>query len=228
MISQSYKLNLIPNNVPVIVKASQYDKESRTINFTLLNGDVEYTIPTGSTVTVQGTKPDKTGYQYSCSFSSSVVSFDIQQQMTVISGKHQAEIRIVKDGDILGTANFVFDIEKAGLSDDTVISETELPLIEEVVDNIEDIEIISDNIADVQTVADNIQDVSTVADNIADVQNAEENALKSEGYALGTQNGTPVTSGEYYHNNSKYYMEQAVSINPFSVEDGMLVVAFEK
>lgn len=33
-------------------------------------------------------------------------------------------------------------------------------------------------------------------------------ALKSEGYAVGKQNGTNVTSGSpYYHNNSKYYAE---------------------
>lgn len=36
--------------------------------------------------------------------------------------------------------------------------------------------------------------------------NAAASALKSEGHAVGEQNGTPVTSGSpYYHNNSKYY-----------------------
>ena len=39
---------------------------------------------------------------------------------------------------------------------------------------------------------------------------AEANALKSEGYAVGEQNGTPVESGEdYYHDNAKWYKEQA-------------------
>ena len=34
-------------------------------------------------------------------------------------------------------------------------------------------------------------------------------ALKSEGYAVGTQNGTDVSSGSpYYHNNAKYYYEE--------------------
>lgn len=36
------------------------------------------------------------------------------------------------------------------------------------------------------------------------------NALKSEGYAVGQQNGTDVGSGSpYYHNNAKYYAEKA-------------------
>ena len=38
---------------------------------------------------------------------------------------------------------------------------------------------------------------------------AEDEALKSEGYAVGTQDGVEVTSGEYYHNNAKYYAEIA-------------------
>ena len=41
------------------------------------------------------------------------------------------------------------------------------------------------------------------------VEQAAEQALKSEGYAVGTQGDVPVTSGLYYHNNSKYYSEQA-------------------
>ena len=41
------------------------------------------------------------------------------------------------------------------------------------------------------------------------VEQAAEQALKSEGYAVGTQGDIPVTSGLYYHNNSKYYSEQA-------------------
>lgn len=180
MITQNYNLNLIPNGVPVVVNASQYDKTARTINFALYDGDVPFTIPSGSTVYVQGTKLDKTGYQYECTYSDNVVSFEIMEQMTVLAGKHQAEIRITKDGEILGTANFVFFIERAGLSDDTIISDTDLPLIEEAIEA---------------------------------GQKAVESALKSEGYAVGTQNGEEVSSDSpYYENNAKYYAKYAEEI----------------
>ena len=135
MIEQTYNLNLIPNGVPVIVKASQYDKTARTIKFTIYDGDTLFTIPAGADVYVQGTKPDLTGYQYSCTVNGSVVSFDIEQQMTVCAGRHFAEIRITKGGEILGTANFEFFIERSALSDDTVISETDLPKLEFIFDN---------------------------------------------------------------------------------------------
>lgn len=43
--------------------------------------------------------------------------------------------------------------------------------------------------------------------------NSETDALKSEGFAVGEQNGSAVTSGSpYYENNSKYYCEQAEDI----------------
>ena len=40
MITQSFELNLIPGGVKPIVKASQYDKESRTLLISLYAGSV--------------------------------------------------------------------------------------------------------------------------------------------------------------------------------------------
>lgn len=139
MITQEHYLNLIPNGVSTIVKASQYDKLSRTIVFNIYDGDELFTIPSDSSVTVLGTKQDKTGYQYQCEYNGSQVSFVIQEQMTVLCGKHQAEIRISKDGELIGTANFIFDVEKSALSDDTKISDTELPLIEKAVEAVDEV-----------------------------------------------------------------------------------------
>ena len=219
MLEQRYKLSLIPCIAPVTVEASQYDKTARTITFELYDADGEWEVPDDSIVTVQGTKPDNTGYQYSCTYDGNEVSFDIEQQMTIIAGDHNAEIRIINDGEILGTANFRFHIERSPLSDDTVISDTELPLVEQVVEaaetlneNIDVINTIVNNIDDVNTVADNIDDVNTVADNIDDIQNAEQNALDAEAWAVGQRGGVDVPgTDETYENNSKYYAELAQS-----------------
>ena len=45
----------------------------------------------------------------------------------------------------------------------------------------------------------------------ANAQTASTNGLKAEGYAVGTQDGTAVSSGTYYQNNAKYFKEQADS-----------------
>ena len=150
MITQSYKLNLIPDNFPVFVRCSQYDTESRTIEMTLYEGSALYTIPNGATVTVRGTKQDKTGFEYPCTFSGSVVSFDIQAQMTIFAGKVPSEIRITSNGEILGSCNFYFLVESTPLDSSTVISESDLPLFEQVAQElpqaIEDIEWLKENI----------------------------------------------------------------------------------
>lgn len=55
--------------------------------------------------------------------------------------------------------------------------------------------------------AKNAQEAAETAED-----NANTSALKSEGYAVGTQNGTPAGSGEpYYQDNAKYYKEQAAA-----------------
>ena len=52
---------------------------------------------------------------------------------------------------------------------------------------------------------------------------AQEAALKSEGYAIGKQNGSDVSpSSPYYHNNSKYYSQQASGSATSSENDALV------
>lgn len=129
-VTQRYKLNIVPEGTPVVVHASQYDAQSRDFYFTIYNGSELFEIPSGSAVTVRGTKPDKTGFEYSATYNGSLVHVIVEAQMTVLPGNVRSEIRITNGAQILGTANFILRVESAGLSDETQISETDLPLIE--------------------------------------------------------------------------------------------------
>lgn len=133
MTSQTINLDLIPQGVAPIIHVSQYDK-GQTWNFNIHVGDTAFNIPTGSSVTIQGTKKDGTGFQYACTFSGNVVTATETEQMTVYAGKYPCEIAISKSGDLIASLNFYIMVEPAALSDDTVISETELPLIEQAVE----------------------------------------------------------------------------------------------
>lgn len=138
MITQSINLNLIPGGVLPRINVSQYDKGSRTLQFNLYNGSTAFSIPSSSAITIQGTKADNTGFQYSCTYSGSVVTADLAQQMTAFAGEVTCEIVITKSGNILGTANFILNVEQAALSDDIVISDTDLPLIEQAVEAVQE------------------------------------------------------------------------------------------
>lgn len=153
MITQQVKLNLIPGQVFPRVNASQYDNGTRTLQMILYNGDQVFNIASGMTAVVQGTKPDNTGFQYSATITegSNIATLDITQQMTAVSGEVVCELVISSDDDRIATVNFILFVEAAALRDDTIISETDLPLIEEAAELAQRIDGIA---ADVEADAD--------------------------------------------------------------------------
>lgn len=133
MITQQIKLNLIPGQVFPRVNASQYDSGTRTLQMALYNGDQVFNIASGMTAVVQGTKPDRTGFQYAATITegSNIVTLDITQQMTAVNGDVICELVISNGDNRIATVNFILYVEAAALAGDTVISETDLPLIEQ-------------------------------------------------------------------------------------------------
>lgn len=112
---------------------------------------------------------------------------------------------------VLGTLNFILDVEPSALSDDTDISETVLPDVidagrryaqaaEESAGEAE--QSASDAAGSATDAAGSAGSASTSAGQ------AEDKALVSEGYAEGTQHGIPVgPDSPYYERNAKYYSE---------------------
>ena len=144
---QRVRVNLIPsyNLTLPVVHLKQYDQTDdgvgKQIELELYSGDDVYEIPSNAVVTFQGTKTDKKGYQYEVSsYEGNLVTVDIKSQMTVLSGTHEAELRITVGESIINTTRLVMDIDSAALADDTAISDTELPLIQKAVEAGEKVE----------------------------------------------------------------------------------------
>lgn len=133
MITQAINLNLIPGQVLPRVNVSQYDSGTRTLQMTLFNGEQIFNVPSGASGFIQGTKPDRTGFQYAATVTagSNIVTIDITEQMTAVKGEVVCELVLANDDDRIATVNFIIYVEPAALADDIIISETELPLIEE-------------------------------------------------------------------------------------------------
>lgn len=188
MITQSINLNLIPGGVLPRFNVSQYDKGSRALQFNLFFGSLPFEIPEGSTVTIQGTKKDMTGFQYPCIYQGSLVVSDLYDQMTVLAGEVTTELVITDTNlNILGTCNFIIDVEQAALSKDIPISETELPLLQEA--------------------------IQAAAEAKASAEAAEDDAEDAEAWANGTRGGVPVgPSDPTYQKNAKYYADNFVGL----------------
>lgn len=180
MITQTLDLNLIPGRVLPMVNVSQYDKDSRTLEFTIYNGDQSFDL-TGLSAYIQGLKPDGHGFNYSANISAGKITADITEQMTAVSGRVMCEVIIMDGTDRIGTGNFILNVEAAAMPDNADMSASEYSYIEQL-----------------------IEDAQSAA------AEAAEEVEKSEAWAVGERGGVPVgSSDETYHNNSKYYAGQA-------------------
>ena len=124
---QEIKLNIVPGGVIPVIHATQYDV-GRELKFLIFDGNSPASL-TGTTATIEGTKPDGNGFSYECTISNNEVTVETTAQMTVLSGSIDCKITFFKESDRIGTALFILDIEKAALNSNTPISETEIPAI---------------------------------------------------------------------------------------------------
>lgn len=229
MITQSVKLNLIPGIVLPRLNAVQYDYGSRVLEFPIWNGEQRFALTGAMTARIQGTKPDRLGFDYAATVdtTNNKIVADLTQQMTVVKGEVICEIVLFKSNERIGTLNFVLDIQPAALNDETSTSQSDLPDI---------IDLARANMLAAAASAteaksyaeggtntrpgedtDNAKFYSGQAAGSAtaaatSASNAGTDALKAEGHAIGEQNGVPVSSGSpYYENSAKYYKERAAA-----------------
>lgn len=135
MTTQTIKLNLIPGGVLPVVYASQYDNQVNALIFELYNGATPYTVPSGTAILINGTKPDKTGFSYSAaSITGNVAVCNVTQQMAAVDGDVLCELRLRTATQIIGSINFILRVERSALNDDSVLSDTDIPLIEQAID----------------------------------------------------------------------------------------------
>lgn len=239
MITQRINLNLIPGQVLPRFNVSQYDKGSRTLEFILFNGNQSFILTSDMTARIQGTKADMHAFDYAATVDTSnqKIVADLTQQMAAAPGDVTCELILNQGAQRLGTCNFVIAVEPAALSDDAIISDSELPDI--IAMATAQMEAAAASALEAEGFAKGTQDgapvesgspyyqdnskyykeqaagsattASTKAGEASTSATASANqALKSEGYAVGQQDGTDVGSESlYYHNNSKYYAEQA-------------------
>ena len=131
MTVQNVDINLIPGGLLPIVNASQFDVQTNAVTFTLFQGSSLFELPDGAGVIVNGQKPDSTAFTYNASYvSGHTVKINISKQMTAVAGDVICELRVSVGNADVGTGNFILRVERSPL-DDSVISETVLPLIEQ-------------------------------------------------------------------------------------------------
>ena len=113
MNAQEYILNIRPGyGYSQTVKVSQ-DDIGRPLEFHLYDGMDLLSITVGSVITIHATKPSGLGFTETCTWSGSTASISTTESMTQEPGAFPAELVITSGGDVLGTANFTFCVERS-------------------------------------------------------------------------------------------------------------------
>lgn len=122
---ESFNLNIIPGKDRPVCHASQYDI-GRTIHVNLFEGFNVFTLDGTETISISVRKPDGNVVTESVTNTSdSYVEFVTTEQMTACHGSNLCELKLEKGADVIGTMNFILEVEQDPL-DGGVQSDTQI------------------------------------------------------------------------------------------------------
>ena len=127
MIEYKYDIDMTPGRVPLEIPMKQFDTDF-SIVFHLIDRKGELSLESGTTAKIRGTKADGYGYSVNATINLANKTVTVQgdEQMTVVEGKMPFELSILKGTKVLNTATFYLRVYPAALSDDSIISESEI------------------------------------------------------------------------------------------------------
>ncbi len=140
MMTYTYSLDMVPSNVKTIVSLNQGD-EDFTLIFNLYASRGSFTLESGTTAMIKGTKPDGNGYSVDATIDvlNSTVTVAGDLQMTAAAGKGVFELSLYHGTKKLYSSNFYIVIEHAALDKTTVASDSKVAELYAVEDNAEEI-----------------------------------------------------------------------------------------
>ena len=112
MLSRLFKINLSPGGPADNVVVSQYDSGYPVV-LEVYDGTQKAVIPKGITAVMRGTRKDGLGFSYSCSVSGITVKAVIDTAMTALAGIASAEVVLMDENAVFGTANITVVVEKS-------------------------------------------------------------------------------------------------------------------
>lgn len=113
MIKNTLELRMTPGGIMPFMRVSQHETGARTFEFLLYDGDTEYQIPSGATVTLYGRRPDGLGFSTPCSIVGGKILVIVTAEMTACAGRVACEVELVSGETCVSTENFYLIVEPA-------------------------------------------------------------------------------------------------------------------
>lgn len=145
MITYRYKLNMTPGGIPVRCKLGQYD-DDWAIVFSLYSHHGNFSLESGTTARIRGTKKDGLGYSADAviDITNKTVTVTGDKQITAAAGANIFELVLYQGTKELSTANIIFDVERAAMDAGTLVSDSQ---VQEILDMSEDVIAASENLS---------------------------------------------------------------------------------
>lgn len=119
LVAKTLTLDITPGAIPQVVNVSEYD-ENREYIVTLVDDGGTFTIPSGTTATIEGTIGGN-GFSESATVSGNTITFTLSENMTAKAGDVWCKIKLTKASKPIQTAAFILRCDRAGVEADTVI-----------------------------------------------------------------------------------------------------------
>lgn len=239
-ITYQTQINVIPGDYPPVINLNQYDSDF-TIVFNVYASIGTLVLESGSTVLIRGTKTDGNGYSAEAVLDGNAVTVTGDIQMTAAPGDNIFELVFTQNSKKLSSANFIIHVERAALDKDTIVSQSKIRELVNVIDKTDDLlaaaSRVESTLTDMQAIKSQIEtlksDIQTIYDNTTsaastaaadaasaavedvqnDIQTMVDTAVES---AFPSINGTTM-SGD--HNGAYYGLVDAVQGKGLSAND---------
>lgn len=121
LVTTDFNINITPGAMPPVVHVSEYDiGRSYTVGLIGENNDT-FTIPTGTTATIEGTLNGVVGFSVPATISNNKVAFTLTESMTAYAGKAWCKIKLTLNDEPIQTCAFILAVDRAGVESETVI-----------------------------------------------------------------------------------------------------------
>ncbi len=175
MLTLTNRIDMRPGAVPLVIHLGQYDSDFSLV-FELYSSAGDFTVESGTTAMIRGTKTDGHAYDADATIdiSAKTVTVAGSEQMTAAKGRNVYELVLKKGTKVLSTANFILDVERAAMDADTIASESVLKELNAIIAGAETA---TEAAADAASAADRAEDAAEsvssasaqIATNTADI-----------------------------------------------------------
>lgn len=176
-------LNLVPSGARAVAHVNEVDQGAE-LQFAIYNGNTAYNVPEGVTATIRGTKGDGFGYTAAAAVTvgSNIITVTLDEQMTAVAGVNNVFELVLanSNGFRAGTSNFILDVERAALNENTVVSDSDLAYAEQVLNDLQSVQAVNTQVQQNKAgLAAEISNRQTAVSAEASARQAADNTLQS-------------------------------------------------